>query len=114
MLPSTQNAGFSLAGPVARVGDGQHPDVAAFVALADRFDRDEARMLARERVQQLGELGVAIEAVEGDLRHLAFRARFAGRMRDGVEHLPRHSAWRVASYVNVRRELAKAAELPYI
>ena len=43
MLPSTQNAGFSAAGPGRGVGDRQHPDVAALVALADRFDRRRAR-----------------------------------------------------------------------
>ena len=96
------------------VRDGQYPDVAAFVALADRLDRDEARMLARERVQQVGELGVAMETVEGDLRHVGVPVKVRGADGDGVEHLPWHSAWRVASYVNARRELAKAGELPYI
>ena len=45
MLPSTQNAGFSAAGPVAALVTVSDPDVAAFVALADRLDRDELGML---------------------------------------------------------------------
>ena len=51
------------------VGDRQHPDVAAFVALADRFDRDELRIFGGEGLQERGEFGVAIEAVEGDGGH---------------------------------------------
>ena len=69
MLPSTQNAGLSAAGPVAALVTVDDPDVASFVALADRLDRDEIGMLARERSQELGQFGVAIEAVEGDGGH---------------------------------------------
>ncbi len=45
------------------VGDGQHPDVAALVALADRFDRDELRVLGgvgvedRRRTRRSGRSG---------------------------------------------------------
>jgi hypothetical protein len=53
------------------VGEREHPDVAAFVTLADRLDRDESGVLARGRVQKVGELGVAVEAVEGKVRHVA-------------------------------------------
>ncbi len=60
------------------VGDRQHPDVAAFMTLPDRLDRDELRVLARERAENAGELGVAIKAVEGDRRHLG---RWRGRLR---------------------------------
>ena len=52
-----------------RAGDGQHPDVAAFVALADRLDRDEIRMFGGEGLEDRGEVGVAVEAVEGDGGH---------------------------------------------
>jgi hypothetical protein len=48
------------------VGDRRYPDVAAFMTLADRFDRDELRVFARKRVQEFGEFGVAVEAIEGD------------------------------------------------
>ena len=48
---------------------GDDPDVASLVALAGGLDRHEVRVLARERVQQVGELGVAVEAVEGDGGH---------------------------------------------
>ncbi len=51
------------------VGDGQHPDVAALVALADRFDGDELRDFGGERLEDRRELGVAVEAVEGDGGH---------------------------------------------
>jgi hypothetical protein len=40
------------------------PQLAAFVTPADRFDRDQLGMLAREPVQQVGELGVTVEAIE--------------------------------------------------
>ena len=62
MLPSTQNAGLSAAGPVVGVGHRHHPDVAALVALADRLpsrrDADDSR---DQRVEQFGEFGVAVE-----------------------------------------------------
>ena len=52
MLPSTQNAGLSAAGPVAVLVTVDDPDVAALVALADRFERDELRMVGDERVEE--------------------------------------------------------------
>ncbi len=57
------------------VGDRHHPDVAALVAFPDRLERHEVRIFADERVQQFGEFGVAVEAVEfiaelANLRHL--------------------------------------------
>ena len=99
MLPSTQNAGFSLAGPVAPL-----------VTVSTQMSRpswllpiasivDEGRMLARERVQELGELGVAVEAIEGDVRHCV-------RARRGEVCRPRTNVasplQRVPSYVIAR------------
>ena len=80
MLPSTQNAGFSAAGPVA-----------ALVTVTTQMSRPSwllpidstptrSRMLARERVQEVGELGVAVEAVEGDGGHAALDGRLGLRI----------------------------------
>src|SRR5207237_1962985 len=55
--------------PRPRVGGGHYPDVAAFVALADRFDGEQLGMLARERVQDFAQFGVAVEAVESNCSH---------------------------------------------
>src|SRR5215211_4073123 len=52
-----------------RIGGGQYPDVAAFVTLSNRFDGQELGVLACERVQKLGQFGVAVETVESDGRH---------------------------------------------
>ena len=79
MLPSTQNAGLSLAGPVA-VFVTVTVQMSAFVALADRFEGDERRMFAGEVVQELGQLGMAVKAIEGDVWHRLSEAK-KGRTR---------------------------------
>ena len=54
------------------VGHCGDPDVAAFVAPADRFDAHQLRQLGCKRLEQLGQFGVAIEAVELNVRHEDF------------------------------------------
>ena len=68
------------------VGDGQHPDVASLVALADRLDRHEVRIFGGEGVEDRREVGVAVEAVEGDAGHCAaFLRRCGGRPGSRVD-----------------------------
>src|SRR4029078_7649596 len=47
-----------------RVGDGDHLDVASFVALPDGLDGEEGRLALRESLADRGQLGVAVETVE--------------------------------------------------
>ena len=60
---------FFCSGPRPRVGGGHHPDVAAFVALSNRFDGEQVGILASERVQDLAQFGVAVETVESNCGH---------------------------------------------
>jgi hypothetical protein len=69
MLPSTQNAGFSAASPLMVLVTVSTQMSRTFETLADRFDRNELRVLGRERLQKRGEIGVLIETVEGDSGH---------------------------------------------
>ena len=69
------------------VRDGDDPDVPVLVTAADRLDADELRVLGGECTKQLGELLVAIEAVELDARH---RAGARGKARS-VAAAPRFS-----------------------
>ena len=72
-------------GPGCRIRDRHRPDVTPFVAFADGFDRHETGMLPCERVQQFGELGVAVEAIEGNSQHGTrgrIRRVFRGVMRE--------------------------------
>src|SRR6185295_6788010 len=55
--------------PARAIGDGGKPDVPAFETAADRLDGNELRKFGGKGLEQIGELGVAIEAVETDARH---------------------------------------------
>src|SRR4051794_24906599 len=59
------------------IGDRRQPDVPPLMALADAGDLDEMRILTLVGVQQLGELVVAVIAVELDIRHAAMLPRSA-------------------------------------
>ena len=67
--------GLLRGGTGGLAGDGQHPDVAAFETPADRLDRDEIRVFGRKALEDRGEVGVAVEAVESDGRHAVLRVR---------------------------------------
>jgi hypothetical protein len=51
------------------VGHDRHQDVAALVARADRFKGDELGVLGAAGLENRGQLGVAVEAIEGDGGH---------------------------------------------
>src|SRR5438105_11967059 len=51
------------------VRGADHPDIATFVALADRFERHKLRMFSGERMNDCGQLRVADKAVESDGGH---------------------------------------------
>ena len=59
MLPSAQNAGLSTSATGRGVGDRRDPDVAAFVALADRSHRDQRGARGGVVVQQSGQFVVS-------------------------------------------------------
>ena len=52
-----------------RVGDGDEPDVPAFVRGPDRLDTAELRRLLGPRTERLRQLVVRVEVVELDCAH---------------------------------------------
>ena len=69
MLPSTQKAGFSLSGPVAKLVQDQDPDVTPFVALAHRFQAAEIGVFGGARLQNVRHIIVTIIGVKAYLGH---------------------------------------------
>ena len=63
------------------VGQRRHPDVAPFVALADRADRRQRRERLRVLEQQLGQVVVLVEGVEADLGGVGGRHGHPGGWR---------------------------------
>ena len=69
MLPSTQNAGLSAAArSSALVTVATQRSRPSWLLPIDSTD-DQVRELPRERVNEFRQLGIAVEAIEGDGRH---------------------------------------------
>src|SRR5205823_8176548 len=59
------------------VGHREQPDVPSLVALANRFDVHQTRILGGERLEDGSQFSIAVEAVESYFRHGALRGQSA-------------------------------------
>ena len=64
-----EEPGLVEVGSRLEVRDRRQPDVAALVRRADALDADELRLLLGPALEDLGQLVVPVEPVEGDVRH---------------------------------------------
>ena len=64
-----EERGLVEVGSRLEVRDRRQPDVAALVGRADALDADELRLLLGPALEDLGQLVVPVEPVEGDVRH---------------------------------------------